>query len=167
MDFLKNLGFDPIMLGAQILNFLIILFLLKRFLYKPMFSMIKKREDLIKEGVKQAEEAKQTLEKALLEEKKMLSKASEESKKIIEDARRSAQEVSREIEENTKNQTEKMIMEAKEYISQESKNAEEKILEKVSLLASEMLTKTLSGMIGEKEQKQIVDKALKQIKKVN
>ena len=77
MDFLKNLGFDPVMLGAQILNFLIIFFLLKRFLYKPVLDMIKKREDVIKEGLKQSEEAKLNLEKTLLEEKRILTKAQE------------------------------------------------------------------------------------------
>ena len=75
MEILKNLGFDPVMLAAQIVNFLIILYLLKRFLYKPILEMLKKREDSIKEGLKQAEEARITLEKTLQEEKKILSKA--------------------------------------------------------------------------------------------
>ena len=167
MDFLKNLGFDPVMLGAQILNFLIIFFLLKRFLYKPVLDMIKKREDVIKEGLKQSEEAKLNLEKTLLEEKRILTKAQEEAKKIVTDAKLSAIEVSREIEENTKSQTEKMISEANLRIEQEAKTIEAKLSEKISILAADMLTKSLQGMFGEKEQKQIVNKALKQIKKVN
>ncbi len=167
MDFLKNLGFDPVMLGAQILNFLIIFFLLKRFLYKPVLDMIKKREDVIKEGLKQSEEARLNLEKTLLEEKRILTKAQEEAKKIVGDAKLSAIEVSREIEENTKSQTEKMISEANLKIEQEAKTIEAKLSEKISILAADMLTKSLQGMFGEKEQKQIVNKALKQIKKVN
>ncbi len=167
MDFFKNLGFDPVMLGAQILNFLIIFYLLKRFMYKPVLEMLKKREDAIKEGVKQAEDSKIALENALLEEKKILVKAQEEAKSIIEEAKVAALETSKEIEDNTKKETEKMLIEAKAQIEQESKNVEAKLSEKISILAADMLTKSLSGMFGEKEQKQIVNKALKEIKKVN
>lgn len=167
MDFFKNLGFDPVMLGAQILNFLIIFYLLKRFMYKPVLDMLKKREDAIKEGVKQAEDSKKALENALLEEKKILVKAQDEAKKIIEDSKLAAIETSREIEDNTKKETERMLLEAKAQIEQESKNVEAKLSEKISILAADMLTKSLSGMFGEKEQKQIVNKALKEIKKAD
>src|ERR1035437_7940276 len=112
MDFLKNLGFDPIMLVAQILNFLIILFLLKRFLYKPVMDMMKKREDVIKEGLEKAEESRVSFEKTVEKEKKILSEASEDSKKIIEDAKLQSLEIAKAIEENTKRQSEKMILEA-------------------------------------------------------
>ena len=44
--------------------------------------MLKKREDKIKEGIKQAEEARLTLEKTLEQEKKILTKAQEEAKRI-------------------------------------------------------------------------------------
>ncbi len=167
MDFLKTLGFDPVMLGAQIINFLIIFFLLKRFLYKPVMDMVKKREDVIKEGLKQAEESRLTLEKTIEKEKKILSNAQDEAKKIIEDTKTQALEISKEIEQNTKKQTEKMIMEAKTQIEQEAKNLERKLTENVSILAGNMISKTLEGMFGEKEQKQIVEKAIKDIKKIN
>lgn len=167
MEILKNFGFDPVMLAAQIVNFLIILYLLKRFLYKPLLGMLKKREDAIREGVRQAKEAQETLEKTLQQEKKILTKAQEAARAIVEDAKLQAQEVSHEIEANTKRQTQKMIEDAKEQIELESKGMEKRLAEKVSLLASNMLTKSLEGLFGDKEQKQIVEKALKQIKKIN
>ena len=109
MEILKTFGVDPILMGAQILNFLIIFYLLKRFLYKPVLGMLKTREDKIKEGMKQAEEARLTLEKTVEEEKKILNKAHEEAKSLILDAKTQAIEVSREIEENTKKQAEKIL----------------------------------------------------------
>lgn len=167
MEILKNFGFDPMLLAAQIVNFLIIFYLLKRFMYKPVLEMIKKREDKIAEGLKQAEEARITLEKTIEEEKKILNKASEEAKKITEEAKLRAIEISKEIEENTKQQVEKSLIEARAQIAQESESAERKLTEKISIVAKLMLTKTLEGAFGEKEQKQIVNKALKQIEKVN
>lgn len=167
MDILKNFGFDPYLLGAQIVNFLIILYLLKRFLYKPLLSMLKKRSDAITEGVKQSEEARISLEKTLEQEKKIILNAKDEAKKIVEDARSQAIEAAREIEENSKLQAERMISEALIRIELESKETEIKLSERISGLASDMLTKSLEGMFGEREQKQIVSKALKEIKKIN
>ena len=165
MEILKNFGFDPVMLVAQIINFLIIFYLLKRFLYKPIFAMLKKRQDAIREGQKQAEEARLTLEKTLSEEKKILTKARDEAKSITEDARKQAIELAAAINENAKIQNEKLLAEAKTQIEQESKKVEKNLSEKISLIARDMLTKSLEGIISEKEQKQIVKKTIKNIKK--
>jgi F-type H+-transporting ATPase subunit b len=167
MEILKTFGFDPILLVAQIINFLIIFYLLKRFLYKPVLGMLKTREDKIKEGMKQAEEARLTLEKTIDEEKKILAKAHEEAKSLITDAKTQAIEVSREVEENTKKQAEKILLDARAQIEQDSKRMETELGEKISVLAKDMLGKSLQGVIGEKEQKQIVEKAVKNIKKTN
>ena len=165
MDILKDFGVDPVMVVAQIVNFLIIFYLLKKFLYKPVLGMLKKRADKIEEGLKQAEESRLALEKTLEEEKKILSKAQDEAKKIIEESRTQAIEVSQKIEEDTKKQAERILLEAKEQIDQESKKTEIRLSEQVSRLAEEMLTKSLEGFFGEKEQKQIAQKVVKQIKK--
>jgi len=167
MEILRNFGFDPVMLAAQIVNFLIILYLLKRFLYKPVFDMLKKRVDTIKEGLKQAEESRLTLEKTLEMEKKILAKAQDNAKEIVEEARLQAVEAAKELEENAKLQNEKMLLEARARISQETQETERQLSEKVSILAADMLTKSLSGMFGDKEQRQIAEKALMQIKKIN
>lgn len=167
MEFLKSLGFDPIMLGAQILNFLIIFYLLKRFLYKPVMDMVKKREDKITEGLRKAQEASQTLENALLMEKKILSKAQNESQKLIENAKSQAQELSNQMEENAKAQTQKLISDAHSQIQQETAQVERRLSEKTSLLAREILAKSLSGIFSQDEQKKVVEKALKNIKKAD
>jgi F-type H+-transporting ATPase subunit b len=167
MEILKTFGFDPIMLGAQIINFLIIFYLLKRFLYKPVLGMLKTREDKIKEGIKQAEEARVTLEKTLEEEKKIFAKAHEEAKSLILDAKTQAVEVAKEVEENSKKQAEKILIDARAQIEQDSKRMEQELGEKISVLAKDMLEKSLQGVFGDKEQKQIVEKAVKNIKKTN
>ncbi|MBU2632677.1 F0F1 ATP synthase subunit B, partial [Patescibacteria group bacterium] len=49
MEIVKQFGLDPVLLVAQIVNFLILLFILKKLLYKPVLELLKKREDTIKE----------------------------------------------------------------------------------------------------------------------
>jgi F-type H+-transporting ATPase subunit b len=165
MNILQTFGVDPVLLGAQIINFLIIFFLLKKFLYKPVLDMLKKRQDKIQEGINQADQAQKTLAKTLEEEKKILAKAHTEAKAIVENAKEKSLETSRVIEESAKKQAEKIVAQAKIEIEQEAKNTEGKLTQKITLIASDLLTKALEGVINEKDQKQIIDKTLGNLKK--
>ena len=117
--------------------------------------------------MKQAEEARLTLEKTIEEEKKILAKAHDEAKLLISDSKIQAIEVAREIEENTKKQAEKILLDARAQIEQDAKRMETELGEKISVLAKEILEKSLQGVFGDREQKQIVEKAIKNIKKTN
>ncbi len=165
MEILKTFGVDPILLVAQIINFIVILYILKKLLYKPVMDMLKKREDVIKEGLKQAEEGKLTLEKALEEEKKILKKAQDQSKKIVDNANEQASAVSKEIEENARKQADKILEEAKRQIEQEAKDTEKRLSENVTNLSIDILRKSISELFGEKEQKALVEKAIRNITK--
>jgi F-type H+-transporting ATPase subunit b len=48
---MDKLGIDPKLLLAQLVNFTIIMLLLKKFLYKPILDMLEKRKKEIAEGV--------------------------------------------------------------------------------------------------------------------
>lgn len=167
MEIVKNFGLDPFLFGAQIVNFLIVFYLLKRFLYKPVLDLLKKREDAIKEGLKQAEEAKLLLEKTQEREKEILKKAHENAKQTIDEAKNQAAEIATQIEENSKKQAEKIIEQAREQITLETKEAEKRLSERISDLSLDFLSNSIKEMFSEKEQKEVMEKAIKQIKKPN
>lgn len=165
MEIIKNFGLDPYLFGAQVINFLIILYLLKRFLYKPILEILKKRESEISEGLKHAEEGKLLLEKALVKEKEILQKAREEAKRTIEEARNQASLVKKQIEENARLEGQRIILEAKAQIDERSRDTEKRLAQQVSLVAIEYLKKTLSGMFSERQQEEVLGRALKELKK--
>lgn len=164
MEIIKNFGLDPIFLAAQVVNFLIILYVLKRFLYKPILELLKKREDAIKEAVRKNEEARILLEKAGTEEKAVLKRAEAYAKKIIEDAKIHATETAKEIEEVSKKQTEKILADASSQIKKEAVETEKRLTLTVSKIAIEFLEKSLKQLFSEKEQEEILKKALKEMK---
>ncbi len=164
MEIIKNFGLDPVFLAAQVVNFLIILYVLKRFLYKPVLEMLKKREDAIKETLKKNEEARILLEKTSSEEKAVLKRAEAFAKKIIDDAKSHAIETAKEIEEISKKQTEKILADASLQIRKEAVETEKRLSLTVSKVAIEFLKKSLEQLFSEKEQKEILKKALKEMK---
>ena len=165
MEILENFGINPLLVLAEIVNFLIVLYILKRFLYKPVFNMLKKREEAIKEGIEKAEEGKKALEKAETEEKKIIKKASETANEVIKDAREQASAIVKDAHEKAKNETTRMIAEAKVQIEIERKEAETKILKDVTRLSVEVLRKSLSKILSDKEQDEVVKRAITVLQK--
>ena len=164
MEIIKNFGVNPILLAAQIINFLIIFFILKKFLYKPVLDLLKKRRITIQEGIEHAEEARVKLEKVVIEEKNILKNAQMQAKKIIEDAREESIGVIKQLNDNAKKQTEKMLKDAKDQIIRESIETEKRLAVKTSKLAVSFLEKTLNEFFSLKEQKEVMSSALKRLK---
>jgi F-type H+-transporting ATPase subunit b len=167
MEILKNFGLNPVLLAAQIVNFLIIIYLLKRFLYKPILDILKKRQTTIKEGLKQAEEARIKLEKVVIEEKSILRQAQLQSKKILEDAKKESLEISKQMAIDAKKQTEKLLSDTRDQIARESIETEKRLAVNTSKLAVTFLKKALTEFFTSKEQDEVVAQALKKIKKID
>lgn len=167
MEIVKNFGLNPVLLGAQIVNFLIVFFLLKKFLYKPILEVLRKRQITIKEGLKQAEDARIKLEKVVIEEKNILRTAQLQSKKIVEDAKEESVNIARKMNEEAKKQTEKLLNDTKEQIARESIEVEKRLALNTGKLAVTLLEKALKEFFSPKEQKEVIAQALKKIKKID
>lgn len=164
MELIKNFGIEPWLLAAQVVNFLIILYLLKRFAYKPILQVLKTRQETIKKSLKDAEEARLLLEKTEQKEKEILKKAQEEAKKIIAETKKQSDLMLQEAEARTRKQAERILQEAREQIAYESKQTEKRLSGHISELAVHFLQKTLSGFFSENDQEVIIKQALKKIK---
>lgn len=167
MELISNFGLNPVLLGAQVVNFLIVFFVLKKFLYKPILEVLNKRQVTIKDGLIAAEEARIKLEKVVVEEKNILRQAQLQSKKIIEDAKLESSEITKKMGDEARKQTEKLLSDTREQIAKESKETEKRLAINTSKLAVTFLEKALGEFFSSKEQKEVLSNALKKIKKIN
>lgn len=165
MELVKEFGIDIRLLTAQIVNFLIILYLLKRFAYKPILEVLKKREEMIKDSLAKAQETQRLFEKAQEEEKKMLNKAYEQASQILEETKREQENMLLESEKITKKRVDKMMQEAKVQITFETQQAEENLTGRVSELALKILKKALSEHVSNKEQEIFMQNVVKNLRK--
>lgn len=165
MEIVKEFGIEPTLLVAQVVNFLVILYILKRFLYKPVLAMLAKRKSEIAQGILDAENAHKLLEKTQEEEKKVLQKAQAQAKALLEDAKKQAQEIAKEAEQDLKKRTALMLAETKSQIAQEAQEAEGRILKNVTKISIQILQQSLSGLVSTRAQQEILEKTLKEIEK--
>lgn len=117
-------GVEWNLLIAQIINFVLVAFLLYRFAFKPILATLDERQKKIASGLKYAEEMELKLKDAQVQYEEVLHKAALEKKEILEAAR-----------EQSKNYAEKQAQVATAEAEHIIKKAEEAIvLEKQKML---------------------------------
>jgi F-type H+-transporting ATPase subunit b len=157
---LEKLGINLNFLVAQLVNFLILLALLRLFLYKPVLNMLAERRQRIKEGLEAAEKAKEEaareraeFEKKLEEERKLaqqrIAEATRASEKAREEIIKRAQEEAREIvaraREDAEKERERILAEARKQVAE------------LTILSTQ---KVLGRMLDENLQKQLIQEFL-------
>ncbi len=161
-DLIHKFGIEWKLLLAQIVNFLILLFLLKKFLYKPLINSMNKRREKIMEGLDKAKKGEEEFKKIEEIKERELAKIQKEAEALIQKAKeigdKKQQEILAEAEEKTKNiiedakgrieiEKEKMLKEVHREIANLVVNATEKILKEQ--LDEEKEKKMASDVIGE------------------
>ncbi len=150
----------------QIINFGILVFLLNRFLYKPIVKIIQQRQKKIEDSIKAAESTLK--EKAKLEEikKKAIETAEKEAVKIVEAAKKQAGVAGKKMIDSAKVQAEAEV--DKKFASMTEKLAEQEksISSKITDLVVKATSKVLKGSLTAKEQKMIIDQEIKKLNKI-
>lgn len=104
MELIERFGINGYTLLAQTVNFLIVLFVLWKFAYKPVLKMLRDRSKTIEKGLKDAEKAQEALENAQNTKTDVLSKAQKEASELITNARKDSEELKRTMLAETKTQ---------------------------------------------------------------
>src|SRR5512136_1154217 len=97
MEALQKLGIDFKVLIAQIINFGILFFILKHFLYKPILNGLDKRKKRIKESLEKAAEIEKRSAESEKEYNERMLKANQEATVIVEKARVDAEKTRKSI----------------------------------------------------------------------
>ena len=91
---LHNFGFDRGVFFAQMVNFLLVVFLIWKFAFKPVLATMDERQKKIADGLQFAEEAKQQLQSAEKEKAEKLREANTQAQVIVHEAKTQAEEFS-------------------------------------------------------------------------
>ena len=120
---------------AQILNFLVLVFVLAKFVYKPVLGIMEERKNKIASDLETAEKAKNDAEAVKAEYAAKLADARQEAQAIIENARKTAQAAHDKIMADTKVEQEQYVAAQKEIIATEKKKAMDEVRAQVISLS--------------------------------
>jgi len=116
---IETLGIRWIELLAQTISFSLVLAVLWKLAYKPVFTMLEARKAKIAEGVANAEKIKQQLAQTEAARQKILGEAGDLANKLIADARAAAARVSEAETQKAITAAEQIIIKAREAAAQE------------------------------------------------
>lgn len=154
---LESLGFEFPKFLWQLVNFLILLFILKKFAYKPMLNMLDERKKSIEDAINNAETAKNEAEKLRKEYESRLAEAKQEAQSVIAKATKLGEEMKNEIITNAQNEANKAIQRAQEEIAIEKDQAIAALRDEVAILAIMAAGKVLGKTISVEDHKKLVN----------
>ena len=160
MAFFEAFGVDVFKLGFQIVNFLILLYLLNRFLFKPALRRIDERQSRLSQGLEDAAAAARDRELARAERAAALAEARAESEALVQRATKAAEASSAEILEAARASAEQLTARAREEIAAEKERALAEIRVEVADLALEAAGKLVGSEMDSAKQRQLVDQFL-------
>ena len=163
MEILKNFGIQPTLLLAQIVNFLIILFLLKKFFYKPIVKALEDRKKRIEESLTNAQSIEEKLQKTEEQSKQILDQAQTRAQVLINEAKGEAQKIADQATFEARQIIEQAKSEAKAQIVLERRQLEKQLERQTMGLVVEVVKKVLGRTLKTSERRELTTKAAAQL----
>ncbi len=160
---IQALGLDVRILLAQFVNFSILVFVLWRFAYKPLFKLLEDRRLKIEQGVKDSEAATQKLAESIKEGKQVIAEARQQASGIIEEAQGRAETRYQEVVNKAKEDIRLVMDKEKEKIVQEKAAIVSEVKSELSGLLMLSLEKFLGEKMDEDKDKKAIEKIVKEL----
>ena len=149
----------------QVLIFVGLIFLLKKFAWKPILDAVNDREQGIKDALLSAENARQEMQNLQADNQRILNEARAERDAMLKEAREMKEKMIAESKNEAQVQGQKMIEQAKAAIESEKNAAMAELKSQVSTLSLSIAEKLLKEELSNKEsQTKLVEKMLGDVK---
>ncbi|BAV58972.1 hypothetical protein AGMMS49929_09840 [Endomicrobiia bacterium] len=163
MEIIQKFGLEAKLFLFQLINFLIIVFILKKFLFAPLKKILDERKRKIEQSLQDAENAKIVLENASEEKKNILAKAKSSADTLMATVKVSIKETKEKAVIEAKQRSEQIIDEAKQKAATEFESMNKKI-GKISVdISGKVMSKVLSDLFTETEKQKLMSRALEKI----
>jgi F-type H+-transporting ATPase subunit b len=149
----------------MLVMFVIVLWILKKFAWKPIMNALKDREMSIQEALMSADSARKEMEKLQADNEKIMAEARAERDTIIRDAKQVKDNMINEAKDQASDEAKKIIQAAMKEIENEKIAAIDEIKNKVAELSIEIAEKILREKLADnKKQKEMIEKLIKEFK---
>jgi len=117
--FIEQFGIDWRLLVSQVVNFFLVLVVLRMFVYKPVSAMLRERKERVEQGIAKAQEADLRLQNAQEMVRERLHSAESQALSLLRDVETKAKERETALLDSSRRKGEVMIQEARRTIDAE------------------------------------------------
>jgi len=154
---------NPGLMVWTAITFLVLVFVLSKYAWKPLLKSLQDREDAIRQALGQAEKARAEAAELLKQNEQNLARAEEEYRKIIREGKAFGEKLKEEIVAKAQLQAQREIQQAKEEIQRDVDAAKQQLRNEVADLAVQAAGKILDETLDAQKHKKIVDGFLNQL----
>jgi len=162
--FIEKFGIDWRLMAAQLVNFGIVLFVLRAFVYKPILKLLDDRRKKIEDGLNFAEKAKSELASIDTLKSDELVKAQKQGMEIVKGAEVSAGKVRDEIVAGGEVEKQKLVATGKALLAEQKSRMEKSVYEQAVSLVEVALGKVLEKKEFKAEEKDLISRTISEIK---
>lgn len=163
-ELLHKLGIDWRLLIAQLVNFLILFVLLKKFLYKPVLDLLERRQQKIADGMRDADAAKERLVGIELERKQILHQTEAERQRMLEAAAMDVEELRRQRLQAIATEAEGVLNRAREEADRVRGELLAEVRSELGDLVLAISRKTTSDALTKDAHDKLVEAAIEELK---
>ena len=148
---------------AQILNLFLQMFLIKKFLFKPIRNILEKRKAMADAQIQDATKAKEEAESMKAEYEQNMKEAREKASDILSSAQKSATLQSDEILREANEQAVQIKAKAERDIELEKRKAVNEIKDEIGDMAMEIAGKVIEREISAKDHEKLIDEFIEKV----
>jgi F-type H+-transporting ATPase subunit b len=156
-----TLGLKSDVFLAQLINFLIILFVLWRWAYKPIVAMLESREKRIQSGLDNADAVEKHLKDIEKEHAAALASARAEAATFLQDAHKVSEQKRQETLDKARDEVAKLVTDARKNIATERDEAAKALKKEIAALVATTAELVLSEKIDAKKDAVLMHKVAK------
>jgi len=157
---LDALGVNPLSILIHAVNFLILLFLLQRFLFKPVLKMLDDRATTIRDSVEAAERMRQETARADQERNEALREARRQAEEIVARANQEAERLRAEARTTAQEEAQRIITRAEQEANAERQATMQELRAQVADLAISAAERVIHRNLDHQAQRVLVEEFL-------
>jgi F-type H+-transporting ATPase subunit b len=154
---------DPGLAIWTIITFLVLLYFLAKFAWKPMLRYLEARQETIKKSLDDAQKAKEELERLNRESTQIIRSAHAEAESIVSKSRSEAEKIREEIKQKARSDAEAILREAQRQIETETGRALRQIRSEIAEMSVTIASKLIQRNFSTQENSELIEETLKQM----
>ena len=159
-ELIRNFGWHPSLFFSQLIAFLIVCFLLKKFAYGPVMEMLEQRKQRIEDGETKLIEIEKQLEESEAQRAALIEKANDDAKRMITEAKDSATAIGEQKAQEAVAQAQTILNKAQEAARAERASMAAELKQEFGRLVVATTSQVAGKELDEKDQKRINEEAV-------
>jgi F-type H+-transporting ATPase subunit b len=159
----ETFGWNPWLFLSQVISFVIVALLLRRFAYKPILGVLEERRRRIEEGLINADKIKKELAEAEKRYQEILAKANADAQKMIDEARESSAHLAEGKEQEAIAAAEQIVTKARQASALEHERTMAELKRELGRLVVDTTAKVTGKVLTSDDQRRLQEDAARQL----